>query len=130
MDACVQIILPDSFYFPKALPKEKICESSPIELVVNAYGQWTLTQPRDRAELQPPLPIDSPLMLASTMMSGGGTSGLKSEPKVDPFANQDDDEDKWLSQVEILTHVGPHRRLWMGPQFSFKTFQPHDGGDG
>lgn len=22
------------------------------------------------------------------------------------------------------THAGPHRRLWMGPQFSFKTFQP------
>ena len=26
-------------------------------------------------------------------------------------------------QVEILTHFGPHRRLWMGPQFAFKTFQ-------
>ena len=26
-------------------------------------------------------------------------------------------------QVEIITHSGPHRRLWMGPQFSFKTFQ-------
>ena len=26
-------------------------------------------------------------------------------------------------QVEIITHPGPHRRLWMGPQFSFKTFQ-------
>ena len=27
------------------------------------------------------------------------------------------------AQVEILTHFGPHRRLWMGPQFAFKTFQ-------
>lgn len=26
-------------------------------------------------------------------------------------------------QVEIITHAGPHRRLWMGPQFSFKTYQ-------
>lgn len=25
------------------------------------------------------------------------------------------------SQVEISTHAGPHRRLWMGPQFVFKT---------
>ena len=25
--------------------------------------------------------------------------------------------------MEIITHAGPHRRLWMGPQFSFKTFQ-------
>lgn len=31
--------------------------------------------------------------------------------------------EQWLSQVEIITHVGPHRRLWMGPQFSFKTYQ-------
>lgn len=23
----------------------------------------------------------------------------------------------------MITHAGPHRRLWMGPQFSFKTFQ-------
>ena len=26
-------------------------------------------------------------------------------------------------QIEIVTHEGPNRRLWMGPQFSFKTFQ-------
>lgn len=23
----------------------------------------------------------------------------------------------------MITHMGPHRRLWMGPQFSFKTYQ-------
>ena len=28
----------------------------------------------------------------------------------------------WLSQVEILTYAPPSRRLWMGPQFSFKAF--------
>jgi hypothetical protein len=44
------------------LSKEKICESSPIELQVTAYGQWTLTTPRERAELQPPLSLDNPLM--------------------------------------------------------------------
>ncbi|TWW77795.1 Breast carcinoma-amplified sequence 3 -like protein [Takifugu flavidus] len=26
--------------------------------------------------------------------------------------------------VEIVTHTGPHRRLWMGPQFQFKTIHP------
>mgnify|MGYP001794365988 CR=1 FL=1 len=26
-------------------------------------------------------------------------------------------------QVEIVTYSGPSRRLWMGPQFKFKTFQ-------
>ncbi|XP_076801852.1 BCAS3 microtubule associated cell migration factor-like isoform X2 [Clavelina lepadiformis] len=28
--------------------------------------------------------------------------------------------DEWLSQVEMVTHEGPSRRLWMGPQFCFK----------
>ncbi|XP_071445590.1 breast carcinoma-amplified sequence 3 homolog isoform X2 [Hetaerina americana] len=31
-------------------------------------------------------------------------------------------DERWLSQVEIITHAGPHRRLWMGPQFVFKTY--------
>lgn len=29
-----------------------------------------------------------------------------------------------MFQVEIVTHTGPHRRLWMGPQFQFKTIHP------
>ncbi|KAK7882693.1 hypothetical protein WMY93_028867 [Mugilogobius chulae] len=29
-----------------------------------------------------------------------------------------------LRKVEIVTHTGPHRRLWMGPQFQFKTLHP------
>lgn len=28
------------------------------------------------------------------------------------------------TKVEIVTHTGPHRRLWMGPQFQFKTIHP------
>ena len=31
-------------------------------------------------------------------------------------------EREWLSQVEILTYAPPSRRLWMGPQFSFKAY--------
>ena len=27
----------------------------------------------------------------------------------------------WMAQVEMNTHASPHRRLWMGPQFTFKT---------
>ena len=33
----------------------------------------------------------------------------------------------WLSQVELLTYAPPTRRLWMGPQFTFKTVtKSHD----
>lgn len=40
----------------------------------------------------------------------------------------EDRDDVWLSQVEIITHAGPHRRLWMGPQFMFKTYNTPSGG--
>ncbi|XP_019848796.1 PREDICTED: breast carcinoma-amplified sequence 3 homolog isoform X6 [Amphimedon queenslandica] len=30
------------------------------------------------------------------------------------------DKEGWLSQVELLSYAPPTRRLWMGPQFSFK----------
>jgi len=90
---------------------------------VNPYGQWSLTQPRDSALLHPPLPMDNPLMQQQSGAAAArrrGTSG-----------DDSDDDDRWLSQVEITTHVGPHRRLWMGPQFCFKTLQPAgDGTDG
>jgi hypothetical protein len=36
-------------------------------------------------------------------------------------------DDRWLSQVEIVTHAGPHRRLWMGPQFVFKLYHTPTG---
>nr|CAB3225211.1 breast carcinoma-amplified sequence 3 homolog [Phallusia mammillata] len=32
-------------------------------------------------------------------------------------------EDDWPSQVEMVTHEGPARRLWMGPQFHFRPHQ-------
>ncbi|OON16740.1 hypothetical protein X801_07436, partial [Opisthorchis viverrini] len=28
----------------------------------------------------------------------------------------------WYSQVEITTHLGPLRRVWMGPQFTFRPY--------
>lgn len=88
---------------------------------MSAFGQWTLTQPRDRAEMQPPLPIDNPLMIPALAASTPPVSACASAAVGGHFDQGDDD--KWLSQVEILTHFGPHRRLWMGPQFAFKTFQ-------
>lgn len=34
----------------------------------------------------------------------------------------------WCSQVELTTHLGPIRRIWMGPQFTFRAY-PFDVGD-
>jgi hypothetical protein len=37
-------------------------------------------------------------------------------------ANRIHSKDDWLRQVEMNTHVGPPRRLWLGPQFQFKHY--------
>lgn len=42
-------------------------------------------------------------------------------------ADTSDNDERWLSQVEIVTSSGPHRRLWMGPQFIFKTYNTPSG---
>ncbi len=31
---------------------------------------------------------------------------------------------RWLSEVEMKTHMPPHRSLWLGPQFTFNVRQP------
>lgn len=95
------------------VPKEKVCDDTMIELDVEAKGQWPLLRSPNSLEIVPPLPTTSPLSSAITV----------------PKDIQDVDlaEDRWLSQVEIVTHAGPHRRLWMGPQFVFKTYNATSG---
>lgn len=84
-----------------------------IELEVEAKGQWPLLRSPNSLEIVPPLPTSSSLLSVNTI----------------PKDIQDGDlaEDRWLSQVEIVTHAGPHRRLWMGPQFVFKTYNATSG---
>lgn len=100
----------------QTIAKDKICESSPIELNIVAYGQWNLGKlEKDRTEISPPLALTNPLIITKESLV----------PSEGPYPD-DINEDGWLSKVEIVTHIGPARRLWMGPQFSFKTFQ-HPG---
>ncbi|KAG6461726.1 hypothetical protein O3G_MSEX012820 [Manduca sexta] len=91
-----------------SIPKEKICDESAIELEVEAVSQWPLQRPAAAADLLAPLPPSNPLLQPLTCRRCADI--CMSE------------EERWLSQVEIVTHAGPHRRLWMGPQFVFKTY--------
>ncbi|KAL0122117.1 hypothetical protein PUN28_007114 [Cardiocondyla obscurior] len=95
------------------IPKEKVCDDTSIELEVEAKGQWPLCRSPHSSDLILPLPLSNPLLSVSFT----------------PKNNQEFDtvEDRWLSQVEIVTHAGPHRRLWMGPQFVFKTYNAPSG---
>lgn len=95
------------------VPKEKVCDDTMIELEVEAKGQWPLLRSPNSLEIVPPLPSSSPLFSVSAVPSN--------------VQSLDTTEDRWLSQVEIVTHAGPHRRLWMGPQFVFKTYNAPSG---
>ncbi|XP_076619555.1 uncharacterized protein LOC143340968 isoform X3 [Colletes latitarsis] len=96
------------------VPKEKVCDDTMLELEVEAKGQWPLLRCPNSFEILSPLPMSSPLLSVVTIHKD--------------MQDVDLAEDRWLSQVEIVTHAGPHRRLWMGPQFVFKTYNATSGG--
>lgn len=97
------------------VPKERVCDDTPVELKVNAKAQWSLQRHAASCDIQAPLGSDSLLLYAN---DGDYESRLR---------KRDYTDDRWLSQVEIVTHAGPHRRLWMGPQFTFKTYNGTNG---
>ncbi|XP_016103197.1 breast carcinoma-amplified sequence 3-like [Sinocyclocheilus grahami] len=116
---------------------QKIGDDTPLELNTCPRACWNLARTLQWNELQPPFNSSHPLVLASdfvqyyqyllTGLAPPGSPGpITRHESYDSLASdhsgQEDEE--WLSQVEIVTHTGPHRRLWMGPQFQFKTIHP------
>uniref|UniRef100_A0AAG5DQU3 BCAS3 domain-containing protein n=1 Tax=Anopheles atroparvus TaxID=41427 RepID=A0AAG5DQU3_ANOAO len=128
-------------------PKEKICDDTPIELEVEAKAQWCLQRQENASagDIQPPLSLDNWLIKDRFLEEGSGGVKLdygeyhykSSARELDKQQQQQlpslgsavsvDHDERWLSQVEIITHAGPHRRLWMGPQFMFKTYNTPSG---
>ncbi|XP_074079646.1 BCAS3 microtubule associated cell migration factor isoform X2 [Macrotis lagotis] len=115
----------------------KISDDTPLEMVTSPRASWTLVRTPQWNELQPPFNANHPLLLAADavqhsqyLLAGlvppGSPGPITRHESYDSLASdhsgQEDEE--WLSQVEIVTHTGPHRRLWMGPQFQFKTIHP------
>lgn len=103
------------------VPKEKICDETQIELNVEAKAQWMLLTTDDLSELRPPVPKNN-LLLRDVFSYQNNQNTLEETNHHNNLRN-----DKWLSQVEITSHAGPHRRLWMGPQFTFKTYNISTG---
>uniref|UniRef100_A0AAQ5YF60 BCAS3 microtubule associated cell migration factor n=1 Tax=Amphiprion ocellaris TaxID=80972 RepID=A0AAQ5YF60_AMPOC len=117
---------------------QKISDDTPLELNTCPRACWTLARTPQWNELQPPFNSNHPLVLASDLVQyyqyllagksmppgspGPITRHESSDSLASDHSGQEDEE--WLSQVEIVTHTGPHRRLWMGPQFQFKTIHP------
>ncbi|KJH48331.1 hypothetical protein DICVIV_05572 [Dictyocaulus viviparus] len=70
---------------------------------------WTLQRTKNNADMPPPLHPGSPLL--TWLAPVKSRSRVTHEP------------DTWISQVEVCTYSGPHRRLWMGPQFKFFEYR-------
>ncbi|XP_025089227.1 breast carcinoma-amplified sequence 3-like isoform X1 [Pomacea canaliculata] len=120
---------------PRAGATEKVNEDMALDLGVTGQLQWTLNRPKSSPEVKPPLPLNSPLIQATdavltqqlTPLADGAEPAMvtryDSRDSLSDHSSRDEIDEHWLSQVEIITHAGPHRRLWMGPQFVFKTYQ-------
>lgn len=114
---------------------DKVTDDTNLDLIVAGRMQWNLQRLKNSPEMRPPLPNNSPLILAHEAVQSQiptapelyDMPGLTRQDSKDSLSSdhsgKDDSDEQWLSQVEIITHAGPHRRLWMGPQFSFKTYQ-------
>ncbi|XP_054711123.1 BCAS3 microtubule associated cell migration factor-like [Uloborus diversus] len=118
-------ILTEYVLEPKPSSGMQKMDDSPIELEATAHAQWSLLRPASSPEMGPPLPATNPLMFTSDSAYNPEPRSRKSSGTgITPSAVKSTEvEESWLSEVEIITHAGPHRRLWMGPQFSFQTFQ-------
>ncbi|KAF7700068.1 breast carcinoma-amplified sequence 3 isoform X2 [Silurus meridionalis] len=116
---------------------QKIGDDTPLELNTCPRACWNLARTPQWNELQPPFSSSHPLVQASDLVQyyqyllagllpPGSPGPITRQGSYDSLASDhsSQEDEEWLSQVEIVTHTGPHRRLWMGPQFQFKTIHP------
>ncbi|KAG1669950.1 Breast carcinoma-amplified sequence 3 [Nymphon striatum] len=92
-------------------------DESPIDLEVQPRVRWPLCRDPTSSEVKPPLSSISPLL--SRKVCNQKTEINPTHGSSAPATEGKNKDDGWLSQIEIITYSGPHRRLWMGPQFSF-----------
>ncbi|KAL4104631.1 hypothetical protein QTP88_019924 [Uroleucon formosanum] len=99
-----------------AISKEKIFDDTMIELNIEPKTEWNLYKPPLHAStVNLPLNRGNPLLDFYIQFPVTNLSNISEKNSLESI------DERWLSQVEISTHAGPHRRLWMGPQFVFKT---------
>lgn len=128
----------------------KATNDSPILLKITPKAQWPLERFVASDEIKYPIESDNPLILNSNInnkqrnnSNESGLQGAQTNYSMNSFSPnnmnslnslssyqtapnslvvQPSSNDEWIKQIEISTHIGPHRRLFMGPQFVFKTF--------
>ncbi|KAK0418557.1 hypothetical protein QR680_013637 [Steinernema hermaphroditum] len=97
-------------------------QNGQIRLKPFPLAQWELKRTKNSCDVRPPLSAHSPLVAwTKNTAASQAPVTVDSDDEEPKKASQDKD---WLSQVEVTTYCGPHRRLWMGPQFTFFNYVP------
>ncbi|XP_067933655.1 BCAS3 microtubule associated cell migration factor-like isoform X2 [Watersipora subatra] len=96
---------------------DQITDTTPLNLYVITKAKWPLGRTYAHKE-RPYYSADSGLEKYCTHY--GSKESISSDTGSNKSGEEGDDE--WLAQVEMVTCSGPNRRLWMGPQFKFKTY--------
>jgi hypothetical protein len=95
---------------------------SSIGVNCKPHLSWGLLNKPLEDPISQPLSDDNPLISSNSQYQ----DYLKSSSL---NITHDEEGGTWLSQVELLTYAPPTRRLWMGPQFNFKTVCRSDEDD-
>ncbi|CAF1211364.1 unnamed protein product [Rotaria magnacalcarata] len=83
----------------------RVTPETPLILKTSPKAQWSLQKLTTWPEVRIPV--------ANAFLSQGHRT---------VSTNKVHSKDDWLRQVEMNACIGPHRRLWMGPQFQFKHY--------
>jgi hypothetical protein len=118
----------------------KPSNDSPVYLKLTPKAQWPLQRFISSDESKFPLNSDNPLLTAgfSSQNSKKSNNHQQQQKQQQVLTHQVDASgsllsmntnnndntnfNDWIKLIEVNTHLGPHRRLFMGPQFVFKTF--------
>jgi len=116
-----------------------------IKVRVTGARQWLLQRTKSTMDARPPFasPLDCPLVHAAHIVrdrhhalmvarspTGGGTATSRSKRCGVRPSEDAGDQRAWLAQIEMRTYSAPARRVWLGPQFTFKTLDETSAGDG
>ncbi|VDK45066.1 unnamed protein product [Anisakis simplex] len=93
----------------------RLNSESPIQCKIRANANWVLQRYKSTADVRAPLTETSPFIVWLNNSSA-------KDKEVDDSSDSDNSCDNWIAHIEVFTYSEPHRRLWTGPQFTFKTY--------
>ncbi|VDM36490.1 unnamed protein product [Toxocara canis] len=104
---------PASSSNPPIGPHPRLTSETPVQCNLRANASWQLQRCKSSPDVRAPLAESNPLLAWLTASS----QIEESKPSEESEKNE-----KWITQIEVVTYSEPHRRLWTGPQFTFKTY--------